>query len=105
MTSYLVAGPAGEPVSLAQAKAFLKIDDDAEDALITTLIGAARLHVEGVTGKALLAQSWRIVLDAWPETGWVKLPVMPLIAVSAITALDDNGASHALDLGSVFGDG
>jgi len=105
MTSYLVAGPAGEPVSLAQAKAFLKIDDDAEDALITTLIGAARLHVEGVTGKALLAQSWRIVLDAWPETGWVKLPVMPLIAVSAITTLDDNGAGHALDLGSVFADG
>ncbi|WP_162783826.1 baseplate multidomain protein megatron [Devosia naphthalenivorans] len=57
MTSYLLAGPAGEPVSLAEAKAFLRVDDGAEDGLIGTLIGAARLHVEGVTGRALLAQS------------------------------------------------
>lgn len=99
MTSYLLAGPAEEPVSLVEAKAFLKVDDVAEDALITTLIGAARLHVEGVTGKALLAQSWRVVLDHWPENGLVKLPVSPLQSVTAISATDDNGASHDIGLG------
>ncbi len=99
MTSYLLAGPAGEPVSLAEAKAFLKVDDTAEDGLITTLIGAARLHVEGVTGRALMAQSWRIVLDCWPENGVVKLPVSPLISVTAIAATDDNGGSHDIGLG------
>lgn len=98
MTSYLLAGPATEPVSLAEAKAFLRIDDTAEDGLITTLIGAARLHVEGITGKALLAQSWRIVLDDWPENGAVRLPVTPMIAVTAITATDTNGATHDLAL-------
>lgn len=66
MTSCLLAGPAEEPVSLAEAKGFLKVDDTAEDGLITTLIGAARLHVEGVTGRALLAQSWRV--------GWCSMP-------------------------------
>src|SRR5690606_36094331 len=99
MTSYLLAGPAEEPVLLAQAKLFLKIDDNAEDALITTLIGAARLHVEGVTGKALLAQSWRVVLDDWPDNGVVKLPVSPLISVTSIAAVDGNGASHDIGLG------
>lgn len=99
MTSYLLAGPAEEPVSLAEAKAFLKVDDNAEDGLITTLIGAARLHVESVTGRALLAQSWRIVLDHWPESGVVKLPVAPLISVTAIAASDDYGASHDIGLG------
>ena len=99
MTSYLLAGPAEEPVSLGQAKAFLKVDDEAEDGLITTLIGAARLHVEGVTGRALLAQSWRSVLDDWPANGWVKLPVGPLISVTAITAYDGDGEAHALGLG------
>lgn len=98
MTAYLLAGPAEEPVSLAEAKAFLKVDDSAEDGLITTLIGAARLHVEGVTGKALLAQSWRIVLDDWPEGGVVRLPVAPLISVTGISAVDDNGGSHDIAL-------
>lgn len=98
MTSYLLAGPAEEPVSLAGAKAFLKVDDTAEDGLIATLIAAARLHIEGVTGRALLAQSWRVVLDDWPDNRVVKLPVSPLIAVTEISATDDNGASHELAL-------
>lgn len=98
MTSYLLAGPAEEPVSLVEAKAYLKIDNTAEDGLITTLIGAARLHVEGVTGKALLAQSWRVVLDDWPDNGVVKLPVSPLISVTGITAVDDHGGSHDIAL-------
>lgn len=98
MTSYLLAGPAEEPVSLAEAKAYLKVDDSAEDGLITTLIGAARLHVEGVTGQALLAQSWRVVLDAWPENRMVKLPVTPFMAVTEIMAYDDNGGGHAVPL-------
>ena len=98
MTSYLLAGPAEEPVSLAEAKAFLKVDGNAEDSLIMTLIGAARLHVEGVTGKALLAQSWRVVLDDWPDYGIVKLPVSPLMAITEISATDGNGASHTVPL-------
>ena len=98
MISYLLAGPAEEPVSLVEAKAFLKVDDTAEDALITTLIGAARLHVEGVTGRALLAQSWRVVLDAWPGDRQVKLPVTPFMAVTKITAYDVAGAGHDIPL-------
>ena len=98
MSSILLSGPAVEPVTLDDAKAFLKVDDSAEDGLITTLIGAARLHVEGVTGKALLAQNWRVVLDDWPEAGVVKLPVSPLISVTGITATDDNGGSHDIAL-------
>lgn len=98
MTSYLLAGPAEEPVSLVEAKAFLKVDDAAEDGLITTLISAARLHIEGITGKALLAQSWRVVLNDWSENRVVKLPVSPLIAVTEISATDGNGASHELAL-------
>lgn len=99
MTSYLLAGPAVEPVSLAEAKAFLRLDEAAEDGLVTTLIGAARLHVEGVTGRALVAQSWRLVLDAWPEAEAVRLPVAPLLSLTAVTAIDADGASHALSLG------
>jgi uncharacterized phiE125 gp8 family phage protein len=98
MTSYLLAGPAEEPVSLVEAKAFLKVDDTAEDGLITTLIGAARLHIEGVTGRALLAQSWRVVLDDWPTSRVVKLPVTPFIELTEITAFDAAGGAHLVPL-------
>lgn len=105
MTSYLLAGPAEEPVSLAEAKAFLKVDDDAEDGLITTLIGAARLHIEGVTGRALVAQSWRKVIHAWPESRMVRLPVGPVSAIAAINAVDESGASHEIGLEAFSLDG
>lgn len=98
MTSYLLTGPVSEPVSLAEAKAYLRIDDGTEDALITTLIAAARLHVEGVTGQALLTQSWRLVLDAWPEDRLVRLPVGPVISVTAITTYDMDGVGTAVPL-------
>lgn len=98
MISYLLAGAAEEPVSLVEAKGFLKVDDSAEDGLIATLIGAARMHVEGVTGRALLAQSWRIVLDAWPSDGQVKLPVAPFMALTEITAYDVAGSGHVVPL-------
>ena len=91
MTSYLLAGPAAEPVTLAEAKAFLRVDVTAEDAFITTLITAARLHVEGTTGRALISQTWRVGLDCWPESREVVLPIAPLISISAITVFDDDG--------------
>jgi uncharacterized phiE125 gp8 family phage protein len=98
MTAYLLAGPAEEPVSLAEAKAFLKVDDAAEDGLIATLIAAARLHIEGTTARALVAQSWRLVLDAWPVTRQVKLPVAPLIELTAVSAYDTDGDAHEIEL-------
>lgn len=98
MTSYLLTGPVSEPVSLAEAKAYLRIDDGAEDALVTTLIAAARLHVEGIAGRALLTQSWRLVLDAWPEDRLVRLPVGPVSIITAIRAYDHAGTAHAISL-------
>lgn len=76
MTSYLIAGPGDEPVSLAEAKAFCRIDGTDEDALVSALIAAARLHVESITGRALLTQTWRLVLQS--VSGLVvPLPVVP----------------------------
>ena len=104
MTAYLLSGPATEPVSLDDAKAYLKLDTDDEDALVTTLITAARLHVEGTTARALIAQSWRLVLDDWPPAGLVRLPVAPLQSLTAITAYDINGDPVTLSTEGVLWD-
>jgi uncharacterized phiE125 gp8 family phage protein len=85
MTSYLLAGPGEEPVTLAEAKAWCRIDAGDEDALVEALIAAARLHVESATGRALVEQSWRLVLDC-PKGRVVPMPVLPVIAVTAATA-------------------
>lgn len=102
MTAYLLAGPAIEPVTLAEAKAHLRVDDTAEDGLIATLIAAARIHLEGTTARALIAQSWRLVLDSWPPDRIVPLPVGPLISLTAITAYDDAGDPHDISLAQVM---
>ncbi len=96
MTSYLLAGPAQEPVSLADMKAFLRVEDGAEDGLIDALVSAARIHVEGMTGRALLAQTWRVTLDRWPDNRAIRLPVAPVIALSEIKAYDLDGNSHQI---------
>ena len=93
MTSYLLAGPAIEPVSLSEAKAYCRVDGDAEDGLVATLVAAARVHVEAHTCRALIAQSWRAVRDGWPM-GCVPLPVTPAISLTAIRAYDEDDAAH-----------
>jgi uncharacterized phiE125 gp8 family phage protein len=105
MTAYLLAGPAAEPISLAEAKAHCRVDDDAEDGLMATLIAAARIHVEAASGRALIAQSWRLVLDAWPRDGVVRLPVGPATALTAVTAYDADDTPHELATGQFRLDG
>jgi uncharacterized phiE125 gp8 family phage protein len=92
MNPILVEGPAVEPVSLADMKAHLRVDDDAEDALIEGLVKAARLMVEAASRRLLIEQRWRVHLDRWPENGTLLLPLSPLITVEGITIADASGA-------------
>lgn len=99
MTMTLTSGPADEPVTLADARAFLRLDDATEDALLSALITAARLTLEHVTRRAFVSQSWRLTLDEWPGRQ-VALPIAPVSDVSEISVdgevLDE--ALYKLDL-------
>lgn len=81
--------PAIEPVTLAEAKAHLRVGDMADDALITTLITAARQVAEQWLGRALISQTLRYLCDAEPATSTLQLPRPPLVSVSSIKTYDD----------------
>ena len=98
MSSLLLTAPAVEPLSLAEAKAFLRVEHADDDDLIAALIAASRIHVEAQTRRALIAQSWRIALDQWPADGRLPVRPAPLQEVSAARVYDFAGAAQELDL-------
>lgn len=108
MALVMTSGPAAEPVTVAEAKAHLRIDHNAEDVLIGSLILTSRLHIEAALGIALIAQGWRLLLDRWPRGTQLRVPLRPLIGVSEIRVrAADGGASvmpagdYAVDAASV----
>ena len=96
MTLFRTVDPAVEPVSLVEAKAHLRIAHDSEDELISGLIRAAREEVERATGLALIDQSWRLTLDAWPRTGLVLLERAPVRTLLSVTVFDGDGGASVL---------
>jgi uncharacterized phiE125 gp8 family phage protein len=97
MAAILLSGPALEPVSLADVKAHLRVEHDDDDMLLTAAIASARFHVETVTRRVLIEQSWRIHLDAWPRKRIIKLQVAPLISVDSVAVLDAAGTPQTID--------
>lgn len=98
MPAILLAGPAVEPLTLAEARTYLRVDHEAEDTLIAALITAARATVEALTRRVLIDQGWRIVRDAWPASGLITAPVNPLRAITAARVIDVAGTEAALPL-------
>jgi len=98
MASILLTPPAIEPLSLAETKAYLRVETADDDPLIAALIAAGRIHVERQTGLALLTQGWRLVLDCWPENGSIAVGPAPLQALSAARVFDFDGEARAVDL-------
>lgn len=96
MKRILLVGPAVEPVSLAEAKAHLRLDADDEDNLIGALIVAARVSVETDIRRVTIEQSWRAFVETWPDAG-IELPVQPALSVDAVRAVDAESATTLLD--------
>jgi uncharacterized phiE125 gp8 family phage protein len=91
MPLILTSGPAVEPVTLAEAKAHLRVDGSAEDTLIASLIVTARLHVEAAAGLALVTQTWSWYFDAWPPGHARMLPLRPIQSIGAVRLYDEAG--------------
>lgn len=100
MSSILLTPPAVEPVPLADAKAYLRVEHDADDDVITGLIAAARAQIEAQTRRALITQAWQLRRDSWPRDGRLMVVPAPLREIVAVRIYDSGGAPHAVDLHS-----
>jgi uncharacterized phiE125 gp8 family phage protein len=94
----LIGAPAVEPVSLAEAKSWLREDGGDEDQLIQALIVSARITLEAYTRRFFVTQSWRLILDAWPATvgamSTLAVPFAPFQSVTAIRVYDVNDVAQ-----------
>lgn len=98
MRLHLVSGPAVEPLTLAEAKTHRRVDGNAEDALITDMIIAARELFEEETGRQVNTATWRMELDRFPRSfDPIRIPKAPLIAVSSVAYRDTTGATQTWD--------
>lgn len=97
MSSILITSPAVEPLSLAEAKAYLRVETDDDDALIGALIAAARLQVEAQTQTALITQGRRLSLDCWPQRGRIAVRPGPLKSLTAARVFDFDGHERSVD--------
>ena len=95
MSLTLLTPPSAEPTSLDDLKAHLRVDGEAEDALIIGLAVAARQTIEARCGLAFLNQGWRLTLDRVPD-GMFELPLSPVASIHAVRLFGADGEEQTL---------
>lgn len=94
--------PSVEPVTLAEAKAHLRVDASDDDAYILGLITTAREWCEEYLDRTLVSTQWVMRLDKFPDDGTmdVELPRPPVVSSGTATAVSvtytaENGGTQS----------
>lgn len=90
-----------EPITLAQAKAHLRLTGTtSQDALIEAWVAAARSHFEEQSGRASVNGVWEYGLDGTPLQRAIELPRPPMWNDVTVTYDDAAGAEQTFDAAS-----
>jgi uncharacterized phiE125 gp8 family phage protein len=87
--------PVVDPLLLEEAKDHLRLSSTAEDAATSALIAAATGMVERRFGLALVNRTLKMTLPA-PRTAEMRLPVRPLVSLSAVGLIPEPGEETTL---------
>jgi uncharacterized phiE125 gp8 family phage protein len=86
MSLRLITPPTEYPVTQAEAKMQCRVDGSDENSLIDTYIAAATAHVESVTGRAIMDQTWELVQDDFSDA--IMLPKGPVQSITSVSYYD-----------------
>ena len=118
----IVTVPTVEPVKLVEAKLFLKVDETADDTLITSMIKAARHACERYTSRALTERTGQVFFDRWPGdyvpltegitigadlttfAPEVFIPRPPLVSITHVKTYDDSDVATVWPSSNYFVD-
>lgn len=78
-----------EPVTVSEAKSYLRIIGSDEDTLIGELITSARERLEKFTGLSFGTKTLKCYTRASDK--WFELPYQPLVSITSV--LDDDGTA------------
>ncbi len=95
----IVTPPAALPVALERETRFARLDGNTYELdTVAELIETATARLDGpkgFLGRALMTQTWDMVLERFPPcTRIIRLPLPPLRSVISITYLDPDGATQ-----------
>lgn len=94
MSVTLVTAAAFNPVTLAEVKEHLRVDDADEDTLIQAYIDAATEQVQSFTSRQFVTATYDLFLDAFPKV--IRIPRAPTQSVTSISYIDADGSSQTL---------
>ncbi len=104
MALKVLVEPVIEPVTLLEAKAWLRLDHGQEDALVSQLISTSRIRSETITKRAMNTQTLQECVLARPDTGVIEATILPVQAILEIAELHLDGTEQVLDAGSYIPD-
>ncbi|RSV41531.1 hypothetical protein CA234_09695 [Sphingomonas sp. ABOLE] len=93
--------PLVEPLTVEQARAQCRIDDDIEDALIAQKITSAREWVERHTGRILAKRTLTMGFPAWGKA--LTIYRRPILSIDAIAFDGLEGDATFTDFGTAIG--
>ncbi len=94
----VVTAAAADPVSIAELKEFLRIDDNSEAATLEILLKTAVREAEAWTHRAFITR----VLRSWfdftpPNDSSFQIPYSPVTAIASLKSYDDDDTETEMD--------
>ncbi len=94
MTLTVISPPGEEALSLAAAKAFLRVGHEGEDMLVASLVTSAQARLEAAAGIALVTRTLRKSWAGWPGTiggRGFRLRPGPVTQIMSVKTIDAEG--------------